>query len=123
MTRTRTRWTRLMYLLSGAVLFATCQKTDFKNDQVQVTGGEVPSVTATAVNLPGQYLAANCFQCHGTNGFAGELKIASMGATEIINKFNTYKTKDPREDIMYVHAQAYTTEEIQLIADFFSKQQ
>jgi cytochrome c553 len=46
-----------------------------------------------------------------------------MGASEIINKFNTYKTMDPRADIMYVHAQAYTAEEIQLIANFFSKQQ
>jgi sulfide dehydrogenase cytochrome subunit len=123
MNLSRVKWVFIASVFTGAVHFSSCQKADFKKDQMQPVNGEVPSVTATVVNIPGQELAANCFQCHGTNGFAGELKIASMGASEIINKFNTYKTMDPRADIMYVHAQAYTAEEIQLIANFFSKQQ
>lgn len=109
-------------LITSGIIFIGCQKTDIKPDQDRNLSEETPSIAYVAVELPGQSLAANCFQCHGTNGFAGELKIASMGASEIISKFNSYKTKDPRADIMYVHAQAYTDQEIQLIADFFSKQ-
>jgi cytochrome subunit of sulfide dehydrogenase len=74
------------------------------------------------VNLPGRTLAANCFQCHGTNGHAQELGIAGMGAAEIIGDINDMKGKSPGENIMNVHAMAYTDAEIKLIADFFSKQ-
>jgi len=75
-----------------------------------------------SVILPGRTLAANCFQCHGTNGYAGELKIASMSASEITSKINYYRSQSPGAGIMNVHALAYTPSEIASIADFFSKQ-
>jgi sulfide dehydrogenase cytochrome subunit len=81
----------------------------------------VPVVTVTT-DLPGRTLAANCFQCHGTNGHAGELKIAGESSSEIIGELNEMKSKNPGSNIMNVHAIAYTAEEIKLIADFFSKQ-
>lgn len=81
----------------------------------------VPVVIGTA-DLPGRALAANCFQCHGTNGHAGELKIAGESSSEIIGEFNEMKSKNPGSNIMNVHAKAYTDDEIKLIADFFSKQ-
>jgi mono/diheme cytochrome c family protein len=31
------------------------------------------TLKSTAIDLPGRVLASNCFQCHGTNGYAGEL--------------------------------------------------
>jgi sulfide dehydrogenase cytochrome subunit len=80
------------------------------------------SITASTMDLPGRTLAANCFQCHGTNGVAGELKIAGESASEIIGELNEMRAKDPRSNIMNVHALAYTTDEIKLIADYFSKQ-
>ena len=77
----------------------------------------------TTVYLPGRTLAANCFQCHGTNGHAqGEMSLAGMSASEIIDEINEMKTKNPGANIMNVHAQAYTDAEVILIADFFSKQ-
>lgn len=86
--------------------------------------GDSPSnsPTTTVTNLQGRSLAANCFQCHGTNGYAGELKIAGESASEIIEELNEMKPRSPGANIMNVHAQAYTTEEIKLIADYFSKQ-
>jgi len=77
---------------------------------------------AGAVDLPGRLLASNCFQCHGTNGYAGELKIGEQSASSIVSDINEMKSKDPRANIMNVHARAYTKEEIQLIADYISKQ-
>jgi sulfide dehydrogenase cytochrome subunit len=53
---------------------------------------------------------------------AGELKIAGESASEIIGELNEMRAKDPRSNIMNVHALAYTTDEIKLIADYFSKQ-
>lgn len=80
------------------------------------------TLKAGSIDLPGRLLASNCFQCHGTNGYAGELKIGEQSASSIISDINEMKTKDPRANIMNVHARAYTAEEIQLIADYISKQ-
>jgi len=74
------------------------------------------------INLPGRTLAANCFQCHGTNGHAQELGIAGMSAAEITGELNDMKGNSPGDNIMNVHAMAYTDAEIKLIADYFSKQ-
>jgi len=79
-------------------------------------------VKAVPADLPGRTLAANCFQCHGTNGYAGELKIAGQGKSGILDAINEMKSKNPRSNIMNVHAQGYTAQEMELIADFISKQ-
>jgi len=79
-------------------------------------------VKAVPADLPGRALAANCFQCHGTNGYAGELKIAGQSKSGIISKMNDMKSRNPRANIMNVHAQGYTSQEMDLIADFISKQ-
>ena len=71
---------------------------------------------------PGRTLAANCFQCHGTDGFAGELKIAGESYSELMSELNELRLEDPKKEIMSFHAQAYTADEIRLIADYFSKQ-
>lgn len=80
------------------------------------------TLKASAIDLPGRLLASNCFQCHGTNGYAGELKIGEQSASSIISDINEMKNKDPRSNIMNVHAKAYTEEEIKLIADYISQQ-
>lgn len=77
---------------------------------------------AANIDLPGRLLASNCFQCHGTNGYAGELKIGEQSASSIISDMNEMRTKNPGENIMNVHARAYTTEEIKLIANYISQQ-
>ncbi len=82
----------------------------------------VPGPDINVTDIPGRTLAANCFQCHGTNGHAGELKIAGESASEIISELNEMKSKSPGRNIMNVHAQAYTQEEIKLIGEYFSKQ-
>lgn len=107
----------------AATVLAGCQKDLIDRSENQdplVQGGAI--VDRATSSAQARTLAANCFQCHGTNGHAGELKIASMSAASMINKFNGYKQKAPSADIMYMHAQSYTTAEIALIADFFSQQ-
>ena len=111
-------------LLFSVFLFS-CKENQVPEDMSTLSAAEQQSsnmLKTASVDHPGRYLAGNCFQCHGTNGYAGELKIAGEGSSEIISKFNSFKSKDPKANIMNVHAQAYTTDEIKLIADFFSKQ-
>ena len=73
------------------------------------------------LNHPGRMLAANCFQCHGTDGYGLE-HLAGESASEIIEELQEMKFESARKEIMNVHAQAYTDAEIRLIADYFAKQ-
>ena len=121
-------------ILKTSVLFATvlvtislisCKKELMTKENETNAALSEPStsvVKAVPVDLPGRTLAANCFQCHGTNGYAGELKIAGQSKSGIISKMNDMKSRNPRANIMNVHAQGYTAQEIDLIADFISKQ-
>ena len=118
-----------LILFSALVLLTTfvisCNKDIINENQVDGTvtnSNAALTLKAGAIDLPGRVLASNCFQCHGTNGYAGELKIGEQSASSIISDINEMKTKDPRSNIMNVHAKAYTTEEIKLIAEYISKQ-
>lgn len=108
-----------------ALLLFACsedQLNDVKSNEVVPEPDNTLSLKAGVIDLPGRVLASNCFQCHGTNGYAGELKIGEQSASSIISDLKEMRTKDPRSNIMNVHARAYTNEEIQLIADYISKQ-
>jgi len=107
------------------IFVISCNKeqiSENKNDEPVTNPNADLPLKAGAIDLPGRLLASNCFQCHGTNGYAGELKIGEQSASSIISDINEMKTKDPRSNIMNVHARAYTSEEIKLIADYISKQ-
>ena len=79
------------------------------------------SANPNTLNHPGRTLAANCFQCHGTDGYGLE-HLAGESASEIIEELQEMKFESARKEIMNVHAQAYTDAEIRLIADYFAKQ-
>jgi len=114
----------LSALLVLAMIVFSCKDEVLTVDKENAdANSESPvSLKAGAIDLPGRLLASNCFQCHGTNGYAGELKIGEQSASSIISDINEMKTKDPRSNIMNLHARAYTTEEIKLIAEYISKQ-
>ena len=103
-------------------LMLSC-KEDFA-DESSTTSNQLSSKNArvsASLNHPGRTLAANCFQCHGTNGYGLE-HLAGESASEIVDELKEMQTKNPRAEIMNAHAKAYTTEEIKLIADYFSQQ-
>jgi cytochrome subunit of sulfide dehydrogenase len=125
MRKTSYRLNVFLILFLFSVFIFSCSKeiiTD-DGDKNPVSNTESASqLKAVSVDLPGRNLASNCFQCHGTNGYAGELKIAGQSSSGIVSKLNDMKTRDPKDNIMNVHARAYSAEEIKLIGDFFSKQ-
>jgi cytochrome c553 len=91
--------------------------------QVTVTSSAPPPPPppSTGDIHPGRLLASNCFQCHGTNGSGGFDRI--QGSTEVLSELRKFASgeEDPT-GIMAAHAVGYTDEQLQLIADFLSKQ-
>ena len=91
--------------------------------QVTVTSSAAPPPPppSTSDIHPGRLLASNCFQCHGTNGSGGFDRI--QGSTEVLSELRKFASgeEDPG-GIMAAHAVGYTDAQLQLIADFLSKQ-
>jgi len=112
----------LAVLFVSILLLASCKEDSMTVEPENTAADSGISLKSAALDLPGRVLASNCFQCHGTNGYAGELKIGEQSASSIISDINEMKNKDPRSNIMNVHARAYTTEEIKLIAEYISQQ-
>ena len=70
----------------------------------------------------GRLLASGCFQCHGTSGLKGGFgTLAGVEKLDMMNKLNDMRTKTARSNIMNPHARGYTTYQLSLIADYFSK--
>jgi len=86
---------------------------------VQVT---VTSAASSAEIHPGRLLASNCFQCHGTNGSSGGFdQLQGDSSADLLEKLRRFASGDG-DSIMTAHALGYTDEQLQLIADFLSKQ-
>ena len=86
---------------------------------VQVT---VTSVASSGEIHPGRLLASNCFQCHGTNGSSGGFdQLQGDSSADLLEKLRRFASGDG-DSIMTAHALGYTDEQLQLIADFLSKQ-
>lgn len=71
----------------------------------------------------GRLLASGCFQCHATNGRGGFDSIAGKSKAEILKDLNEMRRESPGSDIMVPHARGYTAEQLNLIADYFARQQ
>jgi cytochrome subunit of sulfide dehydrogenase len=77
----------------------------------------------------GRLLASNCTQCHGTNGqprVGGIESLAGKSYSKIKSEMAELARKspasEPDEEIMIVHAKAYTPAEIDAIAHYLSGQ-
>lgn len=68
-------------------------------------------------------LASGCFQCHGTDGKNGAFDaLAGDGKLDMLNKLNDMRKKSANSSIMMPHARGYTSQQLNMIADYFSKQ-
>ena len=71
----------------------------------------------------GRLLASGCFQCHGTNGVKGGFgSLAGEGKQDLLHKLGEMRSKSARANIMNPHARGYTSYQLSLIADYFSRQ-
>ena len=77
---------------------------------------------ALAAPPPGQLLASQCFQCHGTNGQAvsGFESITGKSSKEMYGDLLEMSKRKP-EGIMDLQVRAYTPAQLRLIADYLAK--
>jgi cytochrome c553 len=71
-----------------------------------------------------RYLAANCANCHGTAGTAqGAMpSLAGQQKTYIVEQMRAFRDGKRPATIMHQLAKGYTDQQIELIADHFSRQ-
>lgn len=81
------------------------------------------SASATT-NTPTLYYAANCFNCHGTDGKSGGTipGLAGRDRELTISQLRGFKSGERAATIMHQLAKGYTDEEIVALADFFARQ-
>lgn len=108
--------------VSGPVLADKDKSKKKKPKTPKASASVVYTSGAATLDHPGRLLASNCFQCHGTNGHGME-SLAGESAAEISEELYEMKQKPASADIMNVHAQGYTTDQVNMIAEYFSKQQ
>ena len=80
---------------------------------------QTPASTRLARNL-----AAQCANCHGTNGksVAEVPSLAGQSANVLAQKMKDYRDGKLPASIMHQLAKGYSDEQVALMADFFSKQ-
>jgi cytochrome subunit of sulfide dehydrogenase len=89
----------------------------------------VPATPAATVSPPlpaiaARYLAANCANCHGTDGRAqqGGFNLAGLPKDYIIAQMTAFKTGARPATIMHQLSKGYSDAQIALMAEYFSKQ-
>lgn len=72
----------------------------------------------------GRYLAANCANCHGTTGNAqGSMpSLAGQQKSYILEQMKAFRDGKRPATIMHQLSKGYTDQQIELIADHFSRQ-
>jgi len=76
--------------------------------------------TSTAAPLEGKQLAAQCAQCHGTNGSGGFLQLAGRNSGSLYKQLLTMKARSTPQSIMDLQARGYTDEQLLLISEYFA---
>lgn len=79
------------------------------------------TITAVTTISPGRLLAAQCAQCHGTDGASTTDidTLAGENRDKIIEELLEMQSETNNE-VMHLQAKGYTNEQITLIADYFA---
>jgi cytochrome c553 len=79
---------------------------------------------APAVPANTGYLASNCANCHGTTGNAkGAMpSLAGQQKTQMVEQLKAFRDGKRPATIMHQLAKGYSDQQIEAIADYFSRQ-
>ena len=81
------------------------------------------SATATAADISKiDIIVSTCFTCHGVNGVgSGKIpELDDLKKSDITESLLGFASGDEKSTIMGRHAKAYSKEEINLLAEYFS---
>ena len=80
---------------------------------------------AQSLPHPGQYLAGNCANCHGTDGRSagggGMPGLAGLSAAYFVEQMKAFQAGKRQATVMHQLSKGYTDEEIAALAEYFSK--
>lgn len=92
-------------------------------DEADSSGGTAVATVGT-VNAPdgARLLAAQCFQCHGTDGLSstGIENLNGEKESELVEEMLKMKNSSTTDDIMHHQAKGYTEEQIRAIAKYIA---
>ena len=71
----------------------------------------------------GRDLAATCTHCHGTDGRSASIGLAGVAKDQIVQKMKEFKAGSRPATLMHQLSKGYTEQQVELIAEYFSKQQ
>ena len=85
-----------------------------------ISFGSVPSAAAQQA----RYLAANCANCHGTDGKStgGMPSLAGMNAEQFVAQMKAFKDGSRKATIMHQLSKGYSDEQIASLAQYFATQ-
>jgi len=71
-----------------------------------------------------ELLASSCAACHGTNGHSvgGTPSLAGLDKQHFMEQMDQFINGTRQSTVMRHHASGYSADEIELLAEFFSKQ-
>lgn len=84
----------------------------------------IPGYGYAANISPGEVLASACYACHGMNG-AGSKKIPELNSLtkqDITESLYGFKSGQEHSTIMGRYMEAYTDEEIEILANYLSSE-
>ncbi len=84
----------------------------------------LPLGAAAAEDAQARGLAANCTSCHGPGGVStgGIPSLAGRPKQALLESLQGFKAGTRPATVMHQHAKGYTDAELELLADYFSKQ-
>ncbi|HJW03281.1 MAG TPA: c-type cytochrome [Azospira sp.] len=108
----------------GLGLAALCSMTSLPAAAEPAAPAKAGTPAAVTAAAPAPYFAANCFNCHGTDGrsHAAIPALAGKEAAYIAESMKGFKDGSRPATIMHQLAKGYTDEEIAVLADYFAKQ-
>jgi cytochrome subunit of sulfide dehydrogenase len=82
------------------------------------------AATTPAMGQSARYIAANCSNCHGTEGHAqaGMPSLAGMDAGYFTDQMKAFREGRRAATIMHQIAKGYTDEELEKLAVYFAAQ-
>ena len=91
---------------------------------LSLAAGATLAQTPSAPPTNAAYLAANCANCHGTSGSAkGAMpSLAGQKKDFIVEQMKAFRDGKRPATIMHQLAKGYTDQQIELVADYFSRQ-
>ncbi len=97
------------------------------NQRAAIAAGA--AIAATLVAGPaaaqdaGRYLAGNCANCHGTDGVSagGMPSLAGQPKAYMVGQMQEFKAGKRPATIMHQLSKGYTDQQIEMLAEFFSR--